>query len=325
MTQKKCKVRLIDEVTAYVVGLETADMRTLYDKFAVTTANYFFSPLYKLGQWDGKIRYFQSNGRTYVYLLDQILPILSKMKYKVELEDLRRGVSYDPDPITIETYAHIPHVDTGEPTYLRDYQVEGVNALIENGYGVLLASTGAGKTLICTALVDAYGKKGINTITIVPNQDLIKQTKVDYVHYGLDVGEYSGTCKDLDHQHIISTWQALKNNPSIIKQFQLVLVDECLAGDTKVSMADGSEKEIKDVEPGDFVLTKNEQTGAIEPNRVVKRHENLMVSSEERMYQLTFDNGTVIEITGNHKCFTANRGWVRADELTEEDDVQTID
>lgn len=227
MAQKQCKIRIIDEVTAFIVGLQTEDMKTLYDQYGVPSAGHFFHPLFKLGQWDGKIRYFHSNGKTFVYLLDEIIPKLRRMNYKLQLEDLRTGVPVDVPYITDQMYAHVGHSDTGEPTVLRDYQVNGVNALIEHGYGILLASTGAGKTIICTSLVDAYGQQGIKTLTIVPNQDLIKQTKRDYIHYGLDVGEYSGTHKDIEHQHVISTWQALKNNPTIVRNFQLVLVDEC--------------------------------------------------------------------------------------------------
>lgn len=158
--------------------------------------------------------------------MDEIIPRLVKLGYRLTIEDLRTAPKYAPKLIDANVYAHVGHADTGEPTVLRHYQISGVNALIEHGCGLLLASTGSGKTLICTALVDAYGKCGVKTITIVPNQDLIQQTKADYIHYGLDVGEYSGTNKTLEHQHIVSTWQALKNNAKIIEMFQLVLVDE---------------------------------------------------------------------------------------------------
>ena len=33
------------------------------------------------------------------------------------------------------------------------------------------------------------------------------------------------------------------------------------------------------------------------------------------MYELEFDNGIKIQVTGNHK-FLTNLGWCRADELT---------
>jgi intein/homing endonuclease len=38
------------------------------------------------------------------------------------------------------------------------------------------------------------------------------------------------------------------------------------------------------------------------------------------MYELEFNNGSIIKVTGNHK-FLTNSGWVRADELTDEHDI----
>lgn len=222
----ECKVRLIDEVSAVIVGLHGDHLEYFYNKYAVPAANYFFNPRFKLGQWDGKIHYFHKTGKTYVYLLDEIIPKLVKFGYKIKLEDMRLAAPA-PEFITEDMFSHVLHPDDGTPIKLRDYQFNNVNALIEHGHGLIIASTGAGKTLLCAALVNAYGLLGIKTLTIVPNQDLIRNTKQDYINCGLDTGEYSGTSKDISHQHIVSTWQALKNNPKIIEQFGLVLVDEC--------------------------------------------------------------------------------------------------
>lgn len=226
MTKPTCKIRLLDDVSAVLVGLHDNHLEYFYDKYAVPAKNYFFNPKFKLGQWDGKIRYFHKTGKTYVYLMDEILPQVVRFGYKVVVEDLRAEAP-QPQLIDENVYLHVPHPDTGEPTVLRDYQRDGINSLIENGNGLIIAATGAGKTILCTALVDAYGKIGIKTLTIVPSQDLITNTKRDYIHYGLDVGEYSGNEKSLDHTHIVSTWQSLKNNPKIVEMFGVVLVDEC--------------------------------------------------------------------------------------------------
>lgn len=313
----KVKLRILDEVSCIFVGLHGDHITKLYEQFGVHVPGYFFQPLFKLGRWDGKVRYFQNTGKTYIYLLEQILPKVKNWGYQVEIEDLRTASVVYPDPIDVNLFSHINHAETGKPTVLREHQAEAVNALINNGHGVVIAATGAGKTILCASLCHVYGQHGIKTITIVPSQDLIKQTKADYVTYlgAENVGEYSGTKKDTDKQHVVSTWQALKNNPKIVQMFQMVIVDECLAGNTAITMADGTTKAISNVEPGDVVVTYNEQSGAYEPNVVIKRHENLSVSSTEKMYRLNFDNGTTLEVTGNHKILTSD-GYVRADELT---------
>lgn len=81
-------------------------------------------------------------------------------------------------------------------------------------------------TIICAAILYAYTKYNIKTITIVPDQTLILQTIATYSLCELDVGEYSGKRKTLDHQHIVSTWQALQHNPMLMNGFDLIIVDE---------------------------------------------------------------------------------------------------
>jgi superfamily II DNA or RNA helicase len=227
MAKTDCKIRLLDEVSAVLVGLHEDHLTQLYNKYAVPAANYFFNPRFKLGQWDGKIRYFHKTGKTFVYLLEDILPRLVKFGYNVVIEDLRTTQAQAPDLIDNGVFSHILHLDTGKPTILRADQVEGVNSLIEAGSGICLAGTGAGKTLMCSALVKSYDNLGVKSLTIVPDQGLIRQTKAEYINCGLDTGEYSGAVKTLDHKHVVSTWQALKNNPKIVEMFQMVIVDEC--------------------------------------------------------------------------------------------------
>jgi intein/homing endonuclease len=42
---------------------------------------------------------------------------------------------------------------------------------------------------------------------------------------------------------------------------------------------------------------------------------------EEELVELTFEDGRIIKCTKDHKFLTNNRGYVSADELTDEDDV----
>jgi hypothetical protein len=320
---RKVKIKIINEVHVMIVGLRGDHLQHFYDKFAVPVEGFFFNPLYKLGRWDGKSRFFTKDGKTYLYLIDQIIPQLRKFGYDLELEDIRQTAAYFPDPIDDTIFEHILHLNTGKPTILRDYQVDGVNALLEDGSGIVVASTSAGKTLITAAICTAYGNLGLRTLTIVPNRDLIRQTKADYVNCLLDTGEYSGKIKTLDHQHVVSTWQALKNNPLLITTFQVVIVDECLDGGTLITMSDYTTKEIRNINIGDSILSFNHETNTFEEDIVIKQFINMNKSSSEDMYELVFDNGYTVSITGNHPILT-DRGFVRADELTELDEIINI-
>ena len=50
---------------------------------------------------------------------------------------------------------------------------------------------------------------------------------------------------------------------------------------------------------------------------MLKLHKNLLKSNNEKMYRLEFDNGVVLEVTGNHLIMTDN-GYIRADDLNVE-------
>ena len=78
---------------------------------------------------------------------------------------------------------------------------------------------------------------------------------------------------------------------------------------------------ISSLKVGDVVTSYNEEKRVFEQDTVIKLHKNLTNSSSEKMYELTFDNGVTVKVTGNHQFLTNNRGWVRADQLTEDDEL----
>ena len=224
-----CTIKILDHVNCVLVGLHPDHLGYLYEEFAAFAPNYFFNPKFKLGSWDGKIRYFHKTGKTYVNLLPEIVPKLIGLKYKVKVVDQREGELVFPPLVDKDYFSHIPEPDNQEkPWEMRDYQYELVNALLTNGGGVGIAGTGGGKTSMCAAIAKSYEDSfGYRSIIIVPDKNLTVQTREEYAYFGIDVGEYSGERKDYKHTHIVSTWQSLQNNPKMIQDFQVVIVDEC--------------------------------------------------------------------------------------------------
>lgn len=231
----KCYITIEDEVTAVIGGLHSSDAEKLHDTYSIFAPNYFFHPKYKLGSWDGKIRYFHKTGKTFVYLLAEIIPKLIKWGYKPVIEDYRKGPYVNAELTTADHFAHCPDPkDPTKPFTARYYQVDAVNELIACGGGLVVAATSAGKTTICGLLVDAYGQCLLKTLTIVPDTTLVMQTVAMYEHLQLDVGEFTGKNKDLEHEHIVGTWQTIKNYPHIMGMFQVVIVDEVHKAKSKV-------------------------------------------------------------------------------------------
>lgn len=220
-------VEIVNEIDCVIHGLTHDHARFFSDSYAVFAANYFFNPKYKLGVWDGKIRFFTTGGNTFTYLLEEILPTIKKLGYKIKLDDRRSNVNFmQPEPVKADRFSHLTD-KFGEPFMFREYQLRLVNKLLEQGYGLGIAATSAGKTFMTAGIVDAYEQIGGTSFIIVPSTTLVKQTREDLLGWGLDVGEYSGECKDLDHPHVVSTWQALQNKPEVMKDRSVIIVDEC--------------------------------------------------------------------------------------------------
>ena len=202
-----------DEVNIKIEGLELDARRALVNAFKYDVPGARYLPAVRLGRWDGKVSYFQLGGSTYVNLLPEIIPILEKFNYDIELDDQRDySVNFTFEKVTESTFNHITwpkgHPMEGKPMELRDYQVEIINNFLENPQCIQEIATGAGKTVITAALSNAVAPYG-RTIVIVPNKSLVTQTEKDYINMEQDVGVYFGDRKEWGRQHTICTWQSL--------------------------------------------------------------------------------------------------------------------
>jgi len=206
-------ITIRDEVNIKIEGLELDARRSLVNAFKYDVPYARYLPAVRLGRWDGKVSYFQLGGSTYVNLLPEIIPILEKFNYDIDLDDQRDyATTFEFAPVTEDSYSHIAwpqgHPAAGEPMKLRDYQVEIINNFLANPQCLQEVATGAGKTVMTAALSDAVTAYG-RSIVIVPNKSLVTQTEKDYINMGLDVGVYFGDRKEWGRQHTICTWQSL--------------------------------------------------------------------------------------------------------------------
>ena len=208
----KCVLEIRDEVNVRFTGLDVKTRRKISDAVKFFLPHAYHMPAYKLGRWDGCVRFCDIGGRTYFHLLDRLLPIVTDDGYDVEVKDLRKKWEFNFTPVTKDSYQHITwpkgHPVEGQSIELRDYQVDIVNKFLENPQCLQEIATGAGKTLVTAVLshkCQAYGR----TIVIVPNKDLVVQTEKDYINLGMDVGVLYGDRKEYDKTHTICTWQSL--------------------------------------------------------------------------------------------------------------------
>lgn len=220
--KKTCHIWVRDEVYMTVAGIEPSDHQFLWNRFGVEVEGSWYMPARRLGRWDGKIRFYEKTGKVFMRFLPDILPFLEKWGYEVELHDERRPV-----PL-VEGRLHEKWFDgkSQVPISIRPYQLEAVNAALDAGSGFVIAATGAGKTIMVAGMCDVFGSEGYRSITIVPSSDLVEQTSQTFKLCGIQHGLYSGAKKDLYQPHVIATWQALQNNPTVMEDFQVAIVDE---------------------------------------------------------------------------------------------------
>tara|TARA_B100001057_G_scaffold488320_1_gene572469 strand:+ start:498 stop:1949 length:1452 start_codon:yes stop_codon:yes gene_type:complete len=208
----KTVLHIKDEVNVKFENLDVSTRRKISDKLKYFVPYAYHLPAYKLGRWDGNIRFCDIGGRTYLNLIDKILPIIEDQDYTIEIKDDRKDYDLKFESIDEGYLSDINwpknHPDAGNPIILRDYQVKVINEFIGNPQSLQEIATGAGKTIITAALSKMCEKYG-RTIVIVPNKSLVGQTEQDYITCGLDVGVYFGDRKELGHQHTICTWQSL--------------------------------------------------------------------------------------------------------------------
>ena len=211
---KKCVIKIKDEVNIKLEGLDPATRRKCSNKLKFFLPHAYHMPAYKLGRWDGTVRFCDVGGRTFLNLLDDILPIIVQEGYEVDIDDDRQEHNLKFNAVKEDYWGDTEwpagHVAEGQKIRLRDYQVDIVNKFIEHPQCLQEVATGAGKTIITatlSSLVEKYGR----TIVIVPNKDLVRQTFEDYGNCGLDVGVYFGDKKDIGKMHTICTWQSLNS------------------------------------------------------------------------------------------------------------------
>lgn len=210
---KQAIIHVRDEVNVKIEGLDLDARRTLTNQFKYDVPYARYLPAVRLGRWDGKVSFFQLGGSTYVNLLPEIIPVLEKLNYDIDLQDHREySTVFEFEHVKEDTFADKcwprGHVDAGKPILFRDYQIEIINNFLNNPQCIQEVATGAGKTLMTAALSHNVGRYG-RSIVIVPNKSLVTQTEKDYVNLGLDVGVYFGDRKELNRTHTICTWQSL--------------------------------------------------------------------------------------------------------------------
>ena len=211
------------------VECETDIAFELAAHFSFYVKDAHFSPLYKSGQWDGRIKLFNS----YTKL------IMAGLADRIEMFAESRGYSYSRELAgdTIPQYSDeaidtfIKSLDLPFEPY--EHQVMGLRIAINEWRRLLLSPTASGKSLILYMITRWFTQdEDCRVLIIVPNKLLVEQMYGDFQDYGWDVETNmhrikGGKSKTADKRCFVSTWQSIYKQPkSYFEQFDVVIGDE---------------------------------------------------------------------------------------------------
>jgi Kyanoviridae DNA helicase len=215
------KIRKVDE-TFIRIDCEQSVLYEIAEHFTFYAAGYEFSPEYKKGHWDGKIRLLNRGTRLIYYgLLDRVKDFCETNGYETE-------VSFD----TADAEFSVQEAEDftkslGLPFEPYDYQIEAFVHSIRKRRCLLLSPTASGKSLLIYITARYYNKK---TLIVCPTIQLVRQMSSDFKDYGYssDVHQiFAGQQNTSDRLITISTWQSICDLPkSWFGQYGVVFGDE---------------------------------------------------------------------------------------------------
>ena len=110
------------------------------------------------------------------------------------------------------------------------------------------------------------------------------------------------------------------DNPRAFDEILYILMNGCFHPDTLIKTSDG-DKKITDITPNDKVLSYDTTKKIFEwisPEWVIPTPHSI----EKNKMCLEFEDGTSVTCTEDHEFYTTNRGWVKAKDLSEDDDIK---
>lgn len=203
----------------------------------------------------------------------------------------------------------------GETVHLFDYQESAVKALLNAKYGILQSPAGSGKTQMGIELIKRFK---LPALWLTHTKDLLNQSKSRAVRY-MDPDLIGTITEGQVHIGKGVTFATIQTMSKLDlrryrDQWAVVIVDECFSANTPIKLADGTEKPIRDIEPGQWVESFDDKSKTLVPGRVVR----VMRRIPKALIKLTYDNDMTLVCTPSHPLYTLN-GWTYAGDLKKGD------
>lgn len=217
---------LVQNSKTYLDDPTLAVNEALYKGMVCKAPGYFFTMAYKMGQWDGNVKFYDKKRKCFdTGLLSWAVQLIEQINGSVaKITDTRL----------------VPKCDKiVSKVLLRPYQQEMNTMCKKCTRGIIRAATGSGKTEVIISLI---ADLGVPTIVLVDNKDLLEQTvqrmlvglpnvAIREVHSGKEWISGSG-----EPLVTVSTFQTLHRKRHLIDKYKygMKISDEChgVAADT---------------------------------------------------------------------------------------------
>lgn len=223
---------------------EPSILQELQDHFTFEIPNARFTPKFRSGLWDGRIRLLtlspqSTSGRLYAGLFTQLEKTTKDREYTL----IKQGFTdtkNDEKTLSSQLSKLIKELNThskGKPIIPFDYQIQSILESIRDERKLIISPTSSGKSLVLYILIQWYLKySDKNILLVVPRTSLVEQMYSDFEDYSSKINWnvennvhkiYSGKDKHTNKRIIISTWQSIfMLPPEWFKKFGVILGDE---------------------------------------------------------------------------------------------------
>jgi superfamily II DNA or RNA helicase len=219
------KIEKVNNVYGRVTTNHPTIFGELYKYMSIYADDYRFMPKYKMGVWDGKIPFINKSGYFQKGLLKYVYNFIKNEDICIEVDPalMERCEATDLADITNEwmNEKYVPY----------RHQFEGALAALKYQNCILEHATSSGKSLTMSILIMYNLKKNRakKILVLVPGIGLVEQLSADFIDYGVPsklIGKYYQDIKEPEKTIVISTWQSMYKQTELIKDFDMILVDE---------------------------------------------------------------------------------------------------
>lgn len=207
---------------------------TIKKKFTFKAPNYFFSPKYKSGAWNGDVSLLKPDGTLAAGLVPRLLNIADKMNYRVLLDGINIHTDYDEEKVR----GWVNTLDL--PFAPRDYQFRAFYDSITKKMNGVVSITGSGKSLIIYLIARFLHRTKKRVLIVVPTVQLVEQLFSDFESYNhVEIYDHvqkirGGLDKNFQKPIVISTWQSIYKLPAEhYDSIDAIIIDECHQADSK--------------------------------------------------------------------------------------------